>query len=101
MPVAQDGLSPELGDNIGERRVNMATIGEVIAEQASSLMDTPGVTVVGQTEVGGKECILVMLTHSSPEIEARIPSTLGGYTVVTEVSGVIQAQRKPCTPPSG
>lgn len=71
----------------------MPTIDQVIAEQASDLMDMPGVTGVGQTEVDGKTCIVVMLTHSAPEIEQAIPATLGGYPVVVEVAGVIQAQR--------
>ncbi|MFQ5875612.1 MAG: hypothetical protein ACE5JL_17690 [Dehalococcoidia bacterium] len=70
----------------------MAKIEEVIAEQASNLVDIPGVTGVGQTEVDGRECILVMLEQDLPEIKAAIPSTLGGYPVVIEITGVIQAQ---------
>jgi hypothetical protein len=71
----------------------MGKIEDVIAEHASTLMDIPGVTGVGQTEVDGKECIVVMVTHSSPDIEAAIPSTVAGYRVVIQVAGVIQAQR--------
>jgi hypothetical protein len=72
----------------------MAKIEDVISEQASSLMDLAGVTGVGETEVNGEACVVVMLTHSSPEVEAAIPSSLGGYRVVLQVAGVIQAQRQ-------
>ena len=72
----------------------MAKIGDVIAGEASALMDISGVTGVGQTEVDGRECIVAMVTHSSPEIEAAIPATLAGYPVVVQVTGVIQAQRR-------
>ena len=44
----------------------MAKIEDVIAGEASALMDIPGVTGVGQTEVDGRECIVAMVTHSSP-----------------------------------
>lgn len=73
----------------------MPRIEDVIAEQGSPLMDLPGVTGVGQTEVDGKACIVVMLTQSAPEIEKAIPATLGGYPVVFQVAGVIQSQRSP------
>jgi hypothetical protein len=79
----------------------MAKIEDVLREQESSLMDIPGVTGVGQTEVDGKECIVVMMEQSLPEIETAIPSTLEGYPVVMEVSGVIQALREQHKPPSG
>ena len=74
----------------------MAKIAEVIAEQTSSLMNLPGVIGIGQGESEGKECILVMVTHTSPEIEtpkieAAIPRTLGGYPVVVQDVGIIQA----------
>ena len=71
----------------------MPRIEDVIAEQGAPLMDIPGVTGVGQTEVEGRDCIVVMLTQSAPEIEKTIPATLGGYPVVFEVAGEIQAQR--------
>ena len=69
-------------------------IEDVIAEEASSLMEISGVTGVGETKIDGKKHIVVMLTHSSPEIEAAIPSTLDDYPVVLEVTGVIQTQRR-------
>jgi hypothetical protein len=78
----------------------MANIADVIREQESALLDLPGVTGVGQTRVDDQECIVVMLEQSLPEVEAAIPSTLGGYPVVIEVSGVIQALRKRQEPPS-
>lgn len=76
----------------------MATINDVIAKHASSLMDTPGVTAVGQGEVDGKECIVVMLEQDLPEIRETILSKLEGYPVSFEISGIIQAQQEPLTP---
>lgn len=73
----------------------MASIGEIIREEGASLMEIPGVTGVGQTEIDGKQYILVMLEQRSPEMEAKIPSTLGGYPVTVEVSGIIQAHKPP------
>ncbi len=80
----------------------MAKIEEVIAGEASALIDKlPEVTGVGQSEVDGKECILVMVEQDLPEIRASIPSTLGGYPVVIEVTGPIGAQRLEGHTPSG
>jgi hypothetical protein len=73
----------------------MADIGEVIRNEGTALMNIPGVTGVGQTEIDGRMCILVMLEQRLPEIEAAIPSTLEGYPVAIEVSGVIQALEPP------
>jgi hypothetical protein len=78
----------------------MAKIADVIREQESALLDISGVTGVGQTQVDDQECIVVMLEQSLPEVEAAIPSALGGYPVVIEVSGVIQALRERHEPPS-
>ncbi len=66
-------------------------IEDVIAEEASALMDISGVTGVGQTEVDDEDCILVMVTRSSPEVEAAIPASLGGFRVVVQVMGEFQA----------
>lgn len=68
----------------------MAKIEKVIDEHTDLLMDIPEVTGVGQTEVEGRACIVVMLRQSLPEVEARIPVALGGYPVVVEVAGVIR-----------
>ena len=70
----------------------MPNIEEVIAQQASSLLDIPGVTGVGQGEADGKECVLVILEQDLPEIKDAIVAKLEGYLVAFEISGVIQAQ---------
>ena len=73
----------------------MAKIEEVIAGEASALMDKfpEGIIAgVGQTKVDGRECIYVMLEQDLPEIRASIPSTLGGYPVVIEFTGPIPIQ---------
>ena len=55
----------------------MPKIEDVIADEASALMDISGVTGVGQTEVDVEDCILVMVTHRSPKVKAAIPASLG------------------------
>ncbi len=80
----------------------MAKIEEVIAGEASALIDRlPEVTGVGQSEVDGKECILVMVEQDLPEIRASIPPTLGGYPVVIEVTGTFHIERSQGHTPSG
>jgi hypothetical protein len=75
-------------------RYKMVTIDDIIRKHETSLLDLQGVTAIAQTEINGKEHILVMLEESLPEIEASIPSTLGGYPVAIEVSGKIRALSK-------
>jgi hypothetical protein len=82
-------------DQCIEMAENMAGIDKVLEEDGASLMDLPGVVGVGQTEVDGRPCILVILERRSQEIEAAIPSTLKGYPVAVEVSGVILALNPP------
>ena len=80
----------------------MATMEEARAELESAVKDIPGVTLVAQTEVDGREGFLVMITHSSPEIEAAIPSPFKGFPVLIETSDEFYAQRvDPHAPPSG
>ena len=73
----------------------MATIQDVIAQRTDYLLGIPGVIGVGQGEDDGKECILVMLTHSSTEAEEAARSALKdmGYPVTFQVIGEIQAQK--------
>lgn len=70
----------------------MARIEDVIAAEATVLMDIPGVNGLAETQVDGVLCIAVMVAHSSSELEGSLPTTLQGFPVVIHVAGVIQAQ---------
>jgi hypothetical protein len=65
-------------------------IDDVLAAHTDSLMKLPGVvgTAVGMCE--GRRCIKVLVSDSSPDTKARIPSNLDGYRVVVEVTGPIR-----------
>jgi hypothetical protein len=66
-------------------------INAVLADHQSQLMALPEVVGVYVGARADKTpCIKVMLSRKDPEIEHRIPRTLEGYPVVTEVSGTIR-----------
>ena len=70
----------------------MATIEQVLDAHTSILMDIPGVVGVGQSEAeDGRDCILVMVAHETPELSAQIPSSLDGFPIVIEVTGDLAA----------
>ena len=81
-------------------RGKLVTIEEAREEFESAVMDIQGVTLVAQTEVQGKAGFLVMITHSSPSIEAAIPSSFQGFPVAVEITDEFHAQQKEPTPPS-
>ena len=66
------------------------SIETVLAAHRDSLMALPGVvgTAIGLCD--GERCIKVLVRDASPETRARIPMSLEGYRVVTEVAGTIQ-----------
>lgn len=65
------------------------SIDEVLAAHSDSLLALPGVvgTAIGLCE--DERCIKVLLADSSPATKSRIPTRLGGYRVVVEVTGTI------------
>src|SRR5688572_2962845 len=67
-------------------------INEVLAAHQQELMRIPGVVgvFVGLAEDEKTECIKVMLKAADPSAEGRIPKTLEGYRVITEVTGEIR-----------
>ena len=67
-------------------------IAEVLAAQSPKLMALPGVTAVGQGALpDGTPCIKVFLRSNDRELRRRIPRSIEGYAVVTDVSGEIRA----------
>jgi hypothetical protein len=69
-----------------------ADIFQVKDANTAELMSVPGVVGVGIGGTAGEMHIVVYLENASPELKARIPSELGGYPVVVEVTGTITPQ---------
>ena len=67
------------------------TIQAVLQEHTDSLMSLPGVvgTAIGQCE--GKPCIKVLVVKNTPDLLREIPSTLEGFPVTVQETGVIRA----------
>ena len=67
-------------------------IADVLAEQSPKLMALTGVTAVGQGALpDGTPCIKLFLRSGVRELRRRIPRSIEGYVVVTDVSGEIRA----------
>ncbi len=64
----------------------------VMEAHVDELMAIPGVVgvAIGALDDGGP-CIRVLIVEDAPELRARIPSVLGGYPVVIDVTGEIRA----------
>jgi len=62
------------------------SIEEVISEVS-------GVEGIGQGKVDDKDCILVLISVKTPEIEKVIPPEFKGFTVKVIESGVICAEK--------
>jgi len=76
-----------------QKDVNMAseTIEQVIKKHTEELMSVPGVVGVGQGLCDNTPCIKVYVIEQSPKTDVKIPGSLGGYKVSTEVTGEIRA----------
>jgi hypothetical protein len=67
-------------------------ISDVLADHTPQLMTLPGVTAVGESALpDGTPCIKVFLKRRDSEYSKRIPHSIEGYMVVTDVSGEIRA----------
>ena len=68
-------------------------INAVLAAHDRELLAIPGVVgvYVGALSDGRTPCLKVMLAEKNHETERKIPQTLDGYPVVTEVTGKIRA----------
>ena len=68
-------------------------INAVLAAHDKELFAIPGVVgvYVGVLDDGRTPCLKVMLAEKNHETERKIPQTLDGYPVITEVTGEIRA----------
>lgn len=67
-------------------------INAVLRDHDDSLMAIEGVVgvAVGLLEDGKTTCLKVLVVRETPELVRRIPSSLEGYPVVVEETGVIR-----------
>lgn len=75
-------------------RVIVIEQGEIVTvkeRHEAELMAIPGVVGVGIGGRDGAEHIIVMVEKRTAEIERKVPDTLDGYPVLTEVTGPIIA----------
>jgi len=72
-------------------------INAVLAGHDKELLAIPDVVgvYVGTTEDGRTPCLKVMLARKNPESERKIPRTIEGYPVVTEITGRVRALGRP------
>jgi hypothetical protein len=72
-------------------------INVVLAAHDQELLAIPDVigVYVGTMQDGQTLCFRVMLARKNPESEQKIPRTIEGYPVVTEVTGNVRALERP------
>lgn len=63
----------------------------VLIEQTDALMSVPGVVGTALGECDGTLCIKVLVAERTPALLAQIPSSLDGYPLVVEETGLIRA----------
>ena len=72
-------------------------INDILAAHDKELLAIPDVVgvYVGTTKDGRTPCLKVMLARKNPESERKIPRTIEGYPVVTEITGPVRALGRP------
>ena len=66
-------------------------VAAVLARHRSRLMAVPGVVGVAEGARGGRPCILVLVGHRTPALEAAVPAELEGVPVELCDTGPITA----------
>jgi hypothetical protein len=81
-----------MGVNQNRPSAPLRDINAVLADHDKELLAIPGVVgvYVGLLSDQKTPCLKVMLARKDPSLEGRIPRTLEGYPVVTEVTGEIR-----------
>lgn len=72
-------------------------INSILADHDKELLAIPDVVgvYVGTMEDGRTPCLKVMFARKNPESERKIPQTIEGYPVVTEITGPVRALGRP------
>jgi hypothetical protein len=74
-----------------EDSVQKRGIEEVLREHTPGIMAIEGVTGTAEGLCGDRPCIKVYVARKTPELTARIPSSIEGYPVEVEETGEFKA----------
>ena len=74
-----------------KKATELKSIEKVLEEYTPYLMTIPGVVGTAIGECDEQPCIKVLVSTYHEELEAKIPSSLEGYTVVIEEIGEVRA----------
>jgi len=66
-------------------------IEQVQQDHTDEWMAIPGVEGIGISLFEGKPCITIFSSRKAEELRAKIPSTIEGYPVIIEETGVFRA----------
>ena len=92
-PAVEQAIPKELeGYLVFISEVTLDEIAAVQEKYTDQLMSLPGVVGIGIADCDGVLCLKVLLEHKTAESERAIPKELEGFTVVTEVTGRIEAR---------
>jgi hypothetical protein len=71
--------------------VPVKTIEQILQDRTDEWMAIPGVvgTAIGMSE--GDPCIRIFTSSKTEEVRAKIPSTVEGYPVIVEGTGIFRA----------
>ena len=67
------------------------TIAEVLAGRTGELMKIPGVSGTGEGRHGTEPVVVIYVARLTPDLEKRLPKSLGGYPVEVREIGEVTA----------
>jgi hypothetical protein len=70
------------------------TIEQALNHHTERLMSIPGVVGTAIGECNGRPCIMVLVEKKTPDLMKKIPSSLEGFPVGVEETGVIRPLEK-------
>jgi hypothetical protein len=77
-----------------DSRTAAMTIEQALNHHTERLMSIPGVVGTAIGECNGRPCIMILVEKKTPDLMKKIPSTLEGFPVVVEETGVIRPIEK-------
>lgn len=84
--LAASACAPRHAETVKE-----GTIAEVLRDHTEEVMRIPGVIGTGEGSEGGERVFVVFVEQRTPELDAKLPKQIGGYTVVVRVTGNVSA----------
>jgi len=84
--LAAGACAPRRAETVKE-----GPIAEVLRDHTEEVMRIPGVIGTGEGSEGGERVFVVFVKQRTPELDAKLPRQIGGYTVVVRVTGEVSA----------